>query len=181
MISENIGLGDYVYSQDLVTFDIDGNHSLIFTIISVIISPIRLIMRSVHNIVIMPDTLKLHYYEELLKISAILAAIGLIDLVVYHKWVLIISQIPVILYSLKRIPSLKIIEEKEEVELQEIEIDTKKVEVECNKIFDILDDILQQEEPEPPIEEKPEVSSPIDRRMKRSIDQGRRNLIDFLH
>lgn len=135
------GLGRYVYSSDMRTFDLDGNHSIIMSLVSLLISPVRITLRVMHNIMSMPNALKQVYVKEMLRTSLILELIGLVDFIVYKRWVLVVSQIPVILYAYRAKSRISMAVARDE-EVTEVEIDTSMVEELCGTVYDDIDKAL---------------------------------------
>ena len=90
-----------VYSPDIKVYSMEGRSGLFNTILTIIVGPIRLVTRVMHNIFILPANLLEDYANALMLCSIVVGGIGLIDLVVYKKWPLIVSQIVPLLYSLR--------------------------------------------------------------------------------
>lgn len=137
----DVGLGDKVYSPDLQTFELEGPSGVFGTVASVLVGPIRLVMRCAHNIMILPANLLASYAEGLLIVSAIMLTVGVFDFLLLGKWPLLVSQVPLIILAVK----LKASASKAVVKAQEkaeVEIDTEKVEELCNTIYDEIDAAL---------------------------------------
>lgn len=136
---------DKVYSPDLVPYEFSGASGLFSTIASIIVGPIRLLLRVVHNIMILPAGMMASYAEGLLIIGAMVGVIGVIDFILRGRWPLLVSQIPVILLAVKlkatasRATEIALIK-------SEVEIDTDKVEELCNGIVPELDAIIGKDE-----------------------------------
>ena len=134
-----------VYSPDMQVYEFEGKTGLFGTIASIVVGPIRLIMRVLGNIMVLPTRLMLSYSEGLLIVSGILLFIGAIDIIVYGKWPLLVSQIPALILALrlraKSISLTKTIDVKPEVQ-----IDTKQVEDLCNNAIAELDTIIGKDD-----------------------------------
>ena len=137
----DVGLGDKVYSPDLQTFELEGPSGLFGTVASVLVGPIRLVMRCSHNIMVLPANLLASYAEGLLIVSSLLLVVGIFDFLFLGKWPLLVSQVPLIILAvkLKASASKAVIKAQEKVE---VEIDTKKVEELCNTLYDEIDAAL---------------------------------------
>lgn len=137
----DVGLGDKVYSPDLQTFELEGPTGIFGTLASIIVGPLRLLMRVTHNIVILPANLLASYADGLLLVGAVLTALGVVDFLVFRKWPLLVSQLPVIILAIKlKAAASKAVLQAEEK--HEVEIDTTQVEKLCNTIYGELDEVL---------------------------------------
>ena len=134
-----------VYSPDLKTISFEGLTGVFNIIGSVVTAPVRLLLRVVHNIVILPADLMLSYAESLFLVGVVLEIIGIFDFFILHKWVLLVSQVPVIILAVKlkssASRSVTIARQKTEVE-----IDTEKIEELCNEISTELDAIVKEDQ-----------------------------------
>lgn len=137
----DVGLGDKVYSPDLETFELEGPSGVFGTVASIVVGPVRMIMRVMHNIVILPAELLASYAEGLLIVGCAMMAVGIFDFLVFHKWPILISQIPVIFLSLKLKAKATeaVVKSKEKTE---VEIDTEKVEELCSSVYEEIDAAL---------------------------------------
>lgn len=136
----DVGLGDKVYSPDLQTFELEGASGVFGTLASIIVGPIRIMTRVTHNIFVMPATLQVSYANSLLVISALLALVGLFEILVFRKWPLLVSQIPALLVALK----LRISANRATVkskEKREVHIDREQVTELCESLYTELDNI----------------------------------------
>lgn len=131
-IEDNGGsFGDLVYSPDLQTYDLAGSRGLLSTVSSFIIGPIRLVSRVSTNIAVLPLSLAEAYGNSLLLVGTLFAAIGLVDLLVFKKWPLIVSQLPVIAYGLH----LRVYSKRSTIkarEKREVVVDTATLNNFCN-------------------------------------------------
>lgn len=144
-ISDNVGVSDLVYAPDVMVQELDGKHNLIFSLVSLIISPVRICLRVMHNIAIMPAKLKKEFLNELITIAVVMEIIGLIDFLLNHKWPLAISQIPVLIYAYRARSKVVVAVEKD-AEVTEVDIDSEEVEKMCITVYDKLDAVLEEEE-----------------------------------
>ncbi len=133
-----------VYSPDVVPYSFEGESYLLGTFMSIVVAPIRIVSRVLHNIVILPGDMQLGYSNSLLIVSSILMVIGLLDAMLVGKWPLFISQIPVLLYAmyLKKQATLSL--RKKNVK-RDIEINTEVVEEMCNSIYDDINNVLRSD------------------------------------
>lgn len=131
-----------VYSPDIVVYSFEGRGGLIRTISFLLISPIRLVSRVMHNIFVMPANLQKRYADGLLVVATLTFALGLIDLFVYHIWCLAVSQIPLFFIALK-LRNKAAIAEDISSEKREVDIDTGQVEELVETIYDDLDAIIK--------------------------------------
>lgn len=143
-ISDNVGVGEFIYAPDVMVQELDGKHNLIFSLVSVIISPVRVCLRVMHNIAIMPAKLKKEFLNELITVSIAMEAIGLVNLFLNHKWPLAISQIPVLLYAYRARNTVVIAVEKD-AEVTEVDIDSEQIEQMCVSVYDKLDSVLEED------------------------------------
>lgn len=141
----DVGLGNKVYSPDLQTFELEGPTGIFGTLASVVVGPIRLLLRVMHNIVILPAALLESYASGLLIVSVILLVTGIVDIIVFKKWPLLVSQIPAVLLAvrLKQKASRGVQLAKAKVE---VEIDDEQINELCNGIYDKLDAAIGIEE-----------------------------------
>lgn len=134
-----------VYSPDLQTFSLEGRSGIFGTLASLIVGPIRVISRVAHNVMILPADLLASYAEGLLIVGVVLEVIGIADYVFWHKWPLMVSQLPVIASAIhlkaKAKKAIVIAETKHEVE-----IDLDQVTELCNTIYQELDAIVGKTE-----------------------------------
>lgn len=140
-MAKNDNLKRKVYSPDIQEFSFEGMNGLLSIIFSLLIGPIRLLMRVMHNIMILPAELLASYANSLLLVSGSMMVLGIIDYLLYHKWPLLVSQIPTICIALwfrKKASSAVARSE----ELREVNINVEEVQEMCGKIYDELDSML---------------------------------------
>lgn len=134
--------GMKVYSPDIKPYSMEGLSGIFGTLLSFIIAPIRITTRVMHMIFILPADLQEEYANALLKTSVVLAVIGVVDLILWKRWPLFVSQIPAIYYAYRlrkqARKSTMVSQEK-----REVDIDFDQVEELCNTIYDDLDQIVK--------------------------------------
>lgn len=132
-----------VYSPDIHPYSFEGKGGLLSTISYFIVAPIRLVSRLMHNIFVMPADIQDEFAEGLMVVAAATAVLGLIDLVVFHKWVLLVSQLPLfpIAYKVRKsaLEAKKIAQEKPTVD-----IDTTAVTDLVNTVYDELTKVIKE-------------------------------------
>lgn len=133
-----------VYSPDVVPYSFEGESYLLGTFMSIVVAPIRIVSRVLHNIVILPGDMQLGYSNSLLIVSSILMVIGLLDAMLVGKWPLFISQIPVLLYAMYLKKQATLSSRKKSVK-RDIEINTEVVEEMCNSIYDDINNVLRSD------------------------------------
>lgn len=134
-----------VYSPDMQTYEFEGKSGLFGTIASIIVGPVRIIMRVLGNIMVLPAELMVSYAEGLLVVSGVLLAIGVFDFIAYGKWPMLVSQIPALILAFKlRAKSASVVKTMEVK--SEVQIDTKQVEELCNGIVEELDQIVRKDD-----------------------------------
>ena len=135
-------VNDRVYSPDITHYDLEGMSGIVNTISSIMVAPIRISMRVMHNIFVLPANLQAVYAESLLFICFVMCIFGVADLVLFGKWVLLVSQLPLIIYAMRlksqAKKSVNVFERK-----QEVEINIDEVESLCNTVYDELDTVLK--------------------------------------
>lgn len=139
----DVGLGEKVYSPDLQTFELDGPTGVFGVVAALLVGPLRLITRVVHNVMILPADLLASYASGLFVVGAIMTVIGAIDLVFYRRWPMLVSQIVVLGLAIMLKSKARVASEKADVKA-EIEIDDKKVEDLCNSLVPQLDAIIKE-------------------------------------
>lgn len=90
-----------VYSPDITPYSMEGNSGLFGTISSLIVGPIRLVSRVMHNIFVLSADMQKDYAEALIRMSVVFGFIGVCDFFVFHKWPLLIAQIPALILGLR--------------------------------------------------------------------------------
>ncbi len=130
-----------VYSPDITPYSMEGADGVYNTISSILIGPIRLLIRVPHNIMILPANLLDSYATGLLQVGAIMGLLGVIDYIIFHKWPLLVSQIPVlfIAYSMKKKASHAV---RKSDELREVDINFQEVKDMCETVYTELDNAL---------------------------------------
>lgn len=93
--------GKRVYSPDIEPYSFEGKSGLFNTISFIITAPIRLVTRVMHNLLVMPANVQEAYADGLLVVALLTAALGVIDYIMFHKWVLVVSQLPLIPLAIK--------------------------------------------------------------------------------
>lgn len=134
-----------VYSPDITPYSFEGDSYFFGTVLSFLVAPIRLIMRVMHNIFILPADLQVGYARSLLIVSCIMSGIGVVDAMLYNKWPLIVSQPPLILLALWLQKRAQQSTAKANAK-RRIEIDDAIVEEKCDKVLDDINKILESEE-----------------------------------
>ena len=139
------GYGEKVYSPDLKVFDLDDKSTILNIIASIVVGPVRLLLRVSHNIMILPANLLGTYASGLLFVGITMAVLGIIDWLVFKHWPLIVSQVPVIACAIhmkvKSRNALDLDDNK-----YEVEIDNSQVEAMCNNIYDELNLIIGKDD-----------------------------------
>ena len=131
------------YSPDISSYSFEGLSGVFGTLCSIVVAPIRILTRVMHNIFILPATMQESYAKTLLAVCCVMAAIGLVDLLLYHKWVMITAQVPLVFYALRLKGQAKRATLKA-MEKREVEIDTNNIESMCSEIYDELDEIIKE-------------------------------------
>lgn len=133
--------GGKVYSPDIQSYSFEGSSGVFGTIASFIVGPIRFVVRVTHNICILPADLLYSYAGGLMLVGGIVCSIGVLDFVVFHKWPLLVSQIPVIILAwwLRKTSSQAVQRSEEKTD---VEIDTKQIEDLCSGIYDEINSEL---------------------------------------
>ena len=128
------------YSPEIKSFSLDDKGA-INLVAALFVSPIRFVVRVMHNICVLPANLLKDYAEGLQLVGFVMLAIGVIDFVLYRRWPLLVSQIPVIMLasSLKKKASkaVSIAAKKDSVD-----IDYSKVEEILNTVYDRVDNAI---------------------------------------
>lgn len=131
-----------VYSPDITPYSFEGKSYFFGTLLSIIVAPIRLLSRVMHNIFILPANLQKGYAQSLIWVSGALIGIGVLDLLIYRKWPLVVSAIPALIYGL-RLKRQALDSEVVARELRHIEIDDEQVEEAANSVYTSLQEILK--------------------------------------
>lgn len=145
-VEDNGGsFGDLVYSPDLQTYDLAGSRGLLSTVSSFIIGPIRLVSRVSTNIAILPSSLTKAFGNSLLIVGGCFSLLGLVDLLLFKKWPLLVSQVPVIIYGLQQRRSGESSLKKEKAK-REVVVDTEALNDYCNTLETEIHKALGNEE-----------------------------------
>lgn len=126
------------YATDIQSFDLDGNQSILNIVASVVVAPIRLVMKVLHNICILPAELMCSYAEGLLFVSSVLSVLGVLDLVIYRRWPLLISQLPLVFVSLRLRRKARVSAQAAR-DKKTVDIDYAKIEEKLNTVYDRID------------------------------------------
>ncbi len=132
-----------VYSPDIQPYSFEGKSYFIGTIVSIVVAPIRIVTRIMHNIIVMPANLQRQYSQGLFIVAGLMTALGIVDFVWRQHWPLLVSQLPLfwVAYHLKR---TAVRAEDVAEEQREIDIDHAQVEELINTVYDELDKILKE-------------------------------------
>ena len=135
--------GTKVYSPDIKPYSFVGRSGVFGTLLSIIVAPIRIVTRVMHTIFILPANMQEAYADSLMLISLMMAALGVLDLLFYHKWPLLVSQIPAFYYSTRLKKQAKQSTAIASVK-REVDIDYDGVEELCESIYDDLEKIVKE-------------------------------------
>lgn len=130
-----------VYSPDIEPFSLEGELGLFNSISSIFVGPIRLLIHIPHNIMILPANLLEEYAMGLLIVGSILLLLGIFDYLLFKKWVLFASQIPVIFVALSFKKKASFAVEKNNTP-REVDIDYAEVKDVCMTVYDEIDSAL---------------------------------------
>lgn len=125
-----------VYSPDITPYSFEGRGGLFHTIAYFIVSPFRLISRVMHNIFVMPANIQDEFAEGLLVVAACVSVLGLIDLLVYHKWVLLVSQLPLFPIAIKV--------RKNALEAKEIASTSRTVDIDTEQVSALVEGVYDE-------------------------------------
>lgn len=132
------------YSPEIKSFSLDDKGA-VNLVAALFVSPIRFVVRVMHNICVLPANLLKDYANGLQLVGFVMLAIGVIDFVLYRRWPLLVSQIPVIMLasSLKKKASkaVSIAAKKDSVD-----IDYSKVEEILNTVYDRVDNAIGKDD-----------------------------------
>ncbi len=132
-----------VYSPDIKPYSFEGRSGVFGTLLSFIVAPIRITTRVMHTIFILPANMQETYANGLFWVSAIMLVLGLADLVLYHKWPLVVSQIPCLYYAVKLKGQASLSTQKAQAK-REVDINFDEVETLCNTVYDDLEKIVKE-------------------------------------
>lgn len=131
-----------VYSPDIEPYSFEGKNGILGTISYIIVAPIRLVSRVMHNIFVMPADLQVDFAEGLFVVAGAVSLLGLVDLLVWHKWVMLVSQLPLFPFAYKlRQSAIKSrgLAKKKRI----VDVDKEQVGELMETIYDELDKIIQ--------------------------------------
>lgn len=132
-----------VYSPDIHPYSFEGSSGLLNTISYLIVAPFRLVSRVMHNIFVMPANIQDEFAEGLFVVALLTSILGVVDLVFYHKWVLLISQLPlfpVAYYVRKKALAAKEVAKSKRT----VEIDYDQVEELVSTVYNDLNKIVKE-------------------------------------
>lgn len=132
-----------VYSPDIVPYSFEGKGWALGTFASIVVAPIRLVSRVMHNVFIMPAGLMADYAEGLLIVAGATALLGLADLLLFHKWVLLFSQLPLFPVAL-RLRKSAVKAEKLSKEQRIVDMDEVQVEELLETVYDELEKVIKE-------------------------------------
>ena len=127
-----------LYSPDIKVFSFDGPSGIFNIMSSLLVGPLRVIMRVMHNITLLPATLLEDYANTLMITGGALTLLGVLDLIVFGKWPLVVSQIPVLCLAwyLKSKSNRSIVAHRER---REVVIDEEALKSICESVYDKID------------------------------------------
>lgn len=130
-----------VYSPDITSFKFEGSEGISKIVSYVLVAPFRIVSRVMHNIFILPANLEGQFADGLFVIAGIMTVLGLVDLIAFHKWVLLVSQLPLFPLGYKMRQSSAIAMEQQEEE-NIIDVDKQEVRRQALEVYDELDKII---------------------------------------
>ena len=133
------------YAKDIAVYSFEGATGIAGTISSLLVAPIRIMVRVPQSIAVLPCHLLKQYSEALFLVGCFALSVGLLDLALYKKWVLLVSQIPIILLAvyLRRISSRP---NKKAEDKRTVEFDDEQIVELCDSIYPELDAVIGKEE-----------------------------------
>lgn len=133
--------GRKVYSPDITSYNFEGNEGISHTIAYVLVAPFRIVSRVMHNIFILPADLQEQFASGLLLVAGIMTVLGIVDLVAFRKWVLVVSQLPLFPVALKmRRSAATAIEQQAEDPV--IDVDRAHITEMATSVYDELNKII---------------------------------------
>lgn len=133
---------DKVYSPDLQPYSFEGRSGIFGTLLAFAVAPVRVVTRVVHNVFIMPANMLGDYAKSLLLVSCVLLGLGVLDMIMFGKWPLLVSQVPALYYALRlKAQSAKSVQAA--MTKREVDIDTSQVEELCSSIYDELNEVIK--------------------------------------
>ena len=134
------------YAPDLLEFELEGEKGIFSLITSFIVGPIRLVSRILHNIAFLPADLAKSYSNGLIAVASMMVFIGIVDLLFFGKWPVLVSQIPVCAMALrfrkKATKAISVTAEK-----REVHIDNDQVNAMCETTYDEMLSAVRKEMP----------------------------------
>ena len=103
----------------------------------------RSVSRVMHNIFVMPANIQDEFAEGLFVVALLTSILGVVDLVLYHKWVLLVSQLPlfpVAYYVRKKALTAKEVAKSKRT----VEIDYDQVEELVSTVYNDLNKIVKE-------------------------------------
>lgn len=133
-----------VYSPDIQVYSLEGSQGIFRVLASIVVAPIRIVTRVMHNVGILPANLMHQYSIALYVVGGIMAGVGFLDLIFMEKWPLLVSQIPVfyLAYRLNYQAKRAIFASQKK---REVDIDTDAVEALVDKVYDELDSVFKED------------------------------------
>lgn len=132
-----------VYSPDIKPYSFEGRSGIFGTLLSFIVAPIRITTRVMHTVFILPANMQETYAGSLFVVSGVMCGLGLFDLILYHKWPLLVSQIPCIYYATRLKKQAQRSAEIASAK-REVDIDFEQVETLCNTVYNELENIVEE-------------------------------------
>lgn len=133
------------YSPDIDEFSFEGASYFFGLIASIVVAPIRLVMRVMHMIALLPAKLMVVYLRYLIGVSVAMVVVGVVSFIFDGKWIILVSQVIVLVASLFLSTTLKY-DEEDESSVRQLDIDEEEVEAICNGIYEELDNYFGKEE-----------------------------------
>lgn len=133
------------YSPEIQSFKLNDDKGVINLVAALFVSPIRFVVRVMHNICVLPANLLKEYAEGLKSVGFIMLAVGIIDLILYSRWPLLVSQVLVIIlaFSLKKKSSRAI---SIAAKRDSVDIDYSKIEEILNTVYDRIDNAIGKDD-----------------------------------
>lgn len=133
------------YSPDIDEFSFEGASYFFGLIASIVVAPIRLVMRVMHMIALLPAKLMVVYLRYLIGVSVAMVVVGVVSFIFDGKWIILASQAIVLVASLFLSTTLKY-DAEDESSVRQLDIDEEEVEAICNGIYEELDNYFGKEE-----------------------------------
>lgn len=134
-----------VYSPDIVSYKFEGTEGLAHTIAFALVAPFRIVSRVMHNIFVMPANIQDEFAEGLFVVAIVVGALGVVDLFVYGKWALLISQIPLLPISIVlRRKALLAVEQQAEEPTVDMSGASEEAKQMAASVYDDLEKLLKE-------------------------------------